>query len=147
MESPFPADELKIINQFDELCRKSLRGEAIDYYRHMDRLRKHNVTFSELSEAELENLKTVDTYSFENEHFTVMGYDVEIKNDLLSEALKGLTDRRRNVVLSSYFLDMSDTEIAREMHLVKSTVNEHKKISLKILKKTMEGFIYEHKKK
>lgn len=113
----------------------------------MDRLRKHNVTFSELSEAELENLKTVDTYSFENEHFTVMGYDVEIKNDLLSEALKGLTDRRRNVVLSSYFLDMSDTEIAREMHLVKSTVNEHKKISLKILKKTMEGFIYEHKKK
>ena len=39
------------------------------------------------------------------EHFTVLGYDVEVKNELLAEALKDLTDRRRNVVLSSYFLD------------------------------------------
>ena len=103
--------------------------------------------FSEMPEAEFEKMRTVDKYFFENEHFIVMGYDIEIKNELLSEALKGLTDRRRDVVLSSYFLGMSDTDIARKMHLVKSTVNEHKKTSLKILKKTMEGFIYEEKKK
>ena len=138
MESPFPKDEQKLIEEFDSLCLKSLKGEAVDYY---------NIFFSEMPEAEFEKMRTVDKYFFENEHFIVMGYDIEIKNELLSEALKGLTDRRRDVVLSSYFLDMSDTDIARKMHLVKSTVNEHKKTSLKILKKTMEGFIYEEKKK
>ncbi len=65
---------------------------------------------------------------------------------LLAEALKDLTDRRRNVVLSSYFLDMSDADIAKQMHLVRSTVNEHKKKSIKILKKTMEGLLNEKKK-
>ena len=32
---------------------------------------------------------------------------------------------------------MSDTDIAREMNIVRSTVNEHKKTSLKLLKKIM----------
>ena len=65
----------------------------------------------------------------------VLDYDIEVKNELLAEALKSLTDRRRNVVLLSYFLDMSDTDIAREMNIVRSTVSEHKKTSLKLLKK------------
>ena len=147
MESPFPKDEQKLIEEFDSLCLKSLKGEAVDYYRQLGRLRTRNIFFSEMPEAEFEKMRTVDKYFFENEHFIVMGYDIEIKNELLSEALKGLTDRRIDVVLSSYFLGMSDTDIARKMHLVKSTVNEHKKTSLKILKKTMEGFIYEEKKK
>ena len=139
MESPFPTDEASVRHRFDRLCQMSLKGEAINYYKHMDNRRKHEITFSELSDDELRNF-------YENEHFTVLGYDVEVKNELLAEALKDLTDRRRNVVLSSYFLDMSDADIAKQMHLVRSTVNEHKKKSIKILKKTMEGLLNEKKK-
>lgn len=146
MESPFPTDELSIRHRFDKLCLMSLKGEAINYYKHMDTRRKREVMLSELSDEEFVKLKTVDTYYFESEHFKVLGYDVEVKNELLAEALKGLTDRRRTVVLSSYFLDMSDVDIAKEMHLVRSTVNEHKKTSIKILRKTMEGIFYEKKK-
>ena len=132
MESPFPTDEASVRHRFDRLCQMSLKGEAINYYKHMDNRRKHEITFSELSDDELRKLKTVDKYFYENE--------------LLAEALKDLTDRRRNVVLSSYFLDMSDADIAKQMHLVRSTVNEHKKKSIKILKKTMEGLLNEKKK-
>ena len=146
MESPFPTDEASVRHRFDRLCQMSLKGEAINYYKHMDNRRKHEITFSELSDDELRKSKTVDKYFYENEHFTVLGYDVEVKNELLAEALKDLTDRRRNVVLSSYFLDMSDADIAKQMHLVRSTVNEHKKKSIKILKKTMEGLLNEKKK-
>ena len=37
-----------------------------------------------------------------------------------------------------HFMGMSDAEIARKMKLVRSTVNEHRKRSLEILKDVME---------
>ena len=137
VKSPFPKDEVSVRHRFDRLCQMSLKGEAVNYYRCMDNRRKHEIMLSELSKDELEKLETNDKYFFENEHFMVLNYDIEVKNELLAEALKGLTDRRRNIVLLSYFLDMSDADIAREMNIVRSTVNEHKKTSLKLLKKIM----------
>ena len=67
------------------------------------------------------------------------GYDIEVKDALIAEALQALSERKRNVILLSYFLDMSDADIAREMNLVRSTVHEHRKRSLKILREIMEG--------
>lgn len=137
MKLPFPKDETSVRHRFDRLCQMALKGEAANYYKCMDNRRKHEIMLSELSKDELERLETNDRYFFENEHFMVLDYDIEVKNELLAEALKSLTDHRRNVVLLSYFLDMSDTDIAREMNIVRSTVNEHKKTSLKLLKKIM----------
>ena len=62
MESPFPTDEASVRHRFDRLCQMSLKGEAINYYKHMDNRRKHEITFSELSDDELRKLKTVDKY-------------------------------------------------------------------------------------
>jgi DNA-directed RNA polymerase specialized sigma24 family protein len=112
----------------------------------MDNRRKREITLSELSEEEFEKFATIDEYFFEYQHFSVLDYDIKVRNELLAEALNDLTDRRRSVVLLSYFLDMSDTDIARRMNLVRSTVNEHKKISIKMLRKIMEKRTNEKKK-
>lgn len=53
MGQPSSKDEMSIRHWFDRLCQMSLKGEAINYYKHMDYRRKHEVTFSELSEKEL----------------------------------------------------------------------------------------------
>ncbi len=74
----------------------------------------------------------------DHSHFQVLGYDIEVKDTLLVEALQALTEKKRNVVLLSYFLEMSDAEIAREMKLVHSTIREHRIRSLELLKKLME---------
>ena len=121
MGQPSSRDEMTIRHQFDRLCQMALKGEAANYYKHMDYRRKHEVTFSEYH------------------HFEVHGYDIEVKNTLIAEALKGLTERKRNVILLSYFMEMSDADIAREMNLVRSTIHEHRTRSLEILKKIMEG--------
>ena len=42
------------------------------------------------------------------------------------------------MILLSYFMGMSDAEISRKMKLVRSTVNEHRRRSLEILKEVME---------
>ena len=59
--------------------------------------------------------------------------------------LQTLTEKKRNVVLLSYFMDMSDADIAREMNLVRSTINEHRRRSLELMRKNMEESANEKK--
>lgn len=96
------------------------------------------MNFSDMKETELNSISVMDEYDLDNSHFQVLGYDIEVKDTLLVEALQALTEKKRNVVLLSYFLEMSDAEIAREMKLVHSTIREHRIRSLELLKKLME---------
>ena len=130
--------EETIQHQFDRLCKLALKGEKIDYIRHMEYLRKNEVMLSELSQKELDQLAIYDEYDLESYKFQVLNYDIEVKDALIAEALTSLTKRKRDVILLSYFMGMSDAEIARKMKLVRSTVNEHRKRSLEILKDVME---------
>lgn len=139
MGEPSYHDEMTIRHQFDRLCQMALKGEAANYYKHMEYRRQHESTFSELSKKELNKLFVMDEYRVENSHFTVHGYDIEVKDTLIAEALQALSERKRNVILLSYFMEMSDADIAREMNLVRSTIHEHRTRSLEILKKIMEG--------
>ncbi len=41
MKKPSHHDEMTIRHRFDRLCQMSLKGEAINYYRHMDYRREH----------------------------------------------------------------------------------------------------------
>ena len=125
-------------NQFDYVCKTALKAEKIDYLRHMNYRRKHEIMFSELSETELNKLTMVDEYSIDSRWFQVRGYDIEVKDSLIVEALETLTERKREVVLMSYFLEMSDAEIARKMNLVRSTICEHRKRSLNLMKEVLE---------
>lgn len=91
-----------------------------------------------MTEQELDSIFVMDEYNLDNSHFQVLGYDIEVKDTLLVEALQALTEKKRNVVLLSYFLEMTDVEIARKMNLVHSTIWEHRIRSLELLKKLME---------
>lgn len=131
-------DELTVMHQFDRKCKMALDGEVVDYERHMTYLINHEVMFSELSEKEIGSLSVIDEYELEKCSFQAGGYDVEVKDALLAEALKTLTERKRDVILLSYFMEMSDADIARKLNLVRSTVHEHRTRSLELLKIILE---------
>ena len=139
-------DELTIRNQFDRICKLALKGEAVDYYRHIAYRQEHEVLLSELSQKEQNRLFTVDEYKAENKCFQAIGYDIEVKDALLAEAIQSLSEKKRKVVLLSYFMDMSDAEIARVMNLVRSTVHEHRRRSLELMKEIMEEYQNEQEK-
>ena len=103
MENLSYHEEMTVRHRFDRLCQMSLKGEAVNYYRYMDYRRKHEATFSELSEKELNRMFVMDEYGVDNSHFTVHGYDIEVKDALIAEALQALSERKRNVILLSYF--------------------------------------------
>lgn len=48
----------------------------------------------------------MDDYGVENQWFQVLGYDIEVKDMLIAEALQALSEKKRDVVLLSYFMDI-----------------------------------------
>ena len=138
MENSPSYDKETCRHQFDRLCQLALEGEAANYFKHLDYRKQHETLFSEMPVSVVESLYTVDQYDLDHFLFKVFGYDIEVKDALIAEALQNLTEKKRNVILLSYFMEMSDAEIARTMNLVRSTIHEHRKRSLELLKKFME---------
>lgn len=138
-QSSSSTNESTIRHQFDSFCKKILKGEANSYRKELVRRFQYEVPFSELSERELSQLYAMDEYSTDYHLFQVLGYDVEVKNALIGEALEALSEKKRNIILLSYFMDMSDEEIGELMNLVRTTIYRHRTNSLNQIKKYMEG--------
>lgn len=111
-----------IQHQYDALIKKVLKGEAKNYLIELVKRAGREVCFSDLSESEINKFFVTDTYASDHFNFEVAGYDIIVKNDLLGEALDTLPDKKRDIVLMSYFLDMSDDEIGTLLNVVRSTV-------------------------
>lgn len=133
-----PSQKKTVRHQFDSFCRKVLRGECRDYFREMSRLTSHEVSLSELSDEQLSQLTVMDEYSAELHHFDVQGYDVAVRDDRLGEALTALPDEKRDIVLLSYFLDMSDKEIPEKLNMVQRIVQHRRTSSLSEIKRRLE---------
>lgn len=129
-------------HQFDSVCKAAIRGEKKDYYKEMARRSAREVSFSELLEQELNQLLTYDEYPSDFYHFTIMGYDVAVKDALLGEALTALPEHKRDVILMSFFMEMSDAEIGRQMSLDRSTVRHHRTSSYSIIRKFIEEVLH-----
>ncbi|OUO24460.1 sigma-70 family RNA polymerase sigma factor [Eubacterium sp. An3] len=123
--------------KFFTYCIKVLSGEASNYLGELKRLHKKEVTFSELLQKDLNKMYCYDDYEIAEE-FSVMGRQIFVYDEWLSEALKKLPIKKREIILMLFFLDMTEKEIAQYLKMVQSTVHYHKKDSLKKLRKYME---------
>ena len=123
---------------FDCFCKKVLKNEVRNYYDEMKRLRDKEVSFSELSETELAQLSTTDKYFATEQTFNVLGHDVIVNDESIAEALRSLPERKRDIILLSYFLELSDGEIGKKLNLIRSTVQYQRTSTLRELKKIME---------
>ena len=124
---------------FDSFCKQTLKYSARDYHRAMKRQRERETTFSELSACELSELAATDEYFKDAYAFSVHGETVNITDCDLAEALNTLPADRREIVLMSYFFDMTDREIAEKLNMARRTVAYRRTSSLEILKKIMES--------
>ncbi len=127
-----------VSRKFGKYCIEVLRGEELNYLEEMDRLWEKEISFSNLRNNVLEQLCSYDNFP-ETNYFQVMDIKVPVNDEDISAALRHLPNKKRTVILMTYFLDMTEKEIAEALDLVQSTVHYHKADSLKLLKKIMEG--------
>lgn len=109
----------------------------MEYLEELEKQRKRETNFSELLLEEKNQLFFHDDMEMET-YFPVMNLHVPVKNELISNAIARLPEKKRLIILMAYFLDMTEKEIAEYMDLVQSTVHYHKADSLRLLKKLME---------
>ena len=73
------SSEMKTIqHQYDALAKKVLKGEARSYYRELSKRAALEVNFSEMSEAELLQLYTLDNYESNYYRFEVSNYTIVV---------------------------------------------------------------------
>lgn len=124
---------------FDSYCKKVVKNEAINIQKRLNKQRKREMSFSDLSEWELERLAQYDEYTFEVTTFQVLVFNIGIKNELLSESMSMLSKDKQQIILLSYFFDMTDQEIADALSLARSTIQYKRTKALEELQKMMKG--------
>ena len=124
---------------FNGFCKQALKREAINAHRDTKRQQLREVTFSDLSPQEENQLYTCDKYFVNDEaekSFFVAGKEITAKQ--LADALHSLPEEKRQAVLLYYFFDMKDAEIAELMKIPRSTVQFRRTSSFELLKRFLE---------
>jgi RNA polymerase sigma factor (sigma-70 family) len=127
---------------FDYFCKKVIKNEVRDFFNELNKNRE--TPFSELSARETEQLYTTDKYFAAEQIFTVLGQEIIVNSERVAEALRNLPEKKRDIIILAYFLDMTDREIGEKLNLIRNTVQYQRKSTLQLLKKMMkEGQDYE----
>ncbi|MGL5257757.1 MAG: sigma-70 family RNA polymerase sigma factor [Proteocatella sp.] len=134
------ADAMSYQEQFDSFCKKILKNHARNYAEQLRRRERRECSF----EGACEDRRVQQYFStppYEGAYiFRVMNMDVVVKNLILGAALDELEDEKRDIVLLSYFIEMTDQEIAEYLHLIRRTVSYRRGSTLKQLKKFLETY-------
>lgn len=123
---------------FDAYCKRVVKNEAVNIHLEYERRGQREVTFTDLTAAELRRLSYIDTYAPERRVFDLLGMDIEIADGDLARALAALPTDQRAIILLAYLLDMPDAEIAQRLDLNRSTVQYRRTSTLEQLRKILE---------
>lgn len=130
--------EKTIEHQFDSFCKTVMRNFARDIYDENKRRNERLISLEALTMAELSQLSIFDDYDSNYIIMASYNYDIRIEDVLIAQAIGKLTKRKQDIILLSFFLSMTNADIATLMELAESTVHYHKTNALKELKELME---------
>lgn len=131
----------RIERQFHAFCKAVLHNEVCDYYRENKRKIKHEISFDYLQENTSVEIYSIDKYFVLQDKpttFAVYGQTVIVDSEKLAKALLCLSERRREIILMRYYLQLRDKQIAALLEKPRTTVNYQKNAALKQLRKEME---------
>ncbi len=115
-----------------------MRNFARDIYDENKRRNERLISLEALTMAELSQLSIFDDYDSNYIIMASYDYDIRIEDVLIAQAIGKLTKRKQDIILLSFFLSMTNADIATLMELAESTVHYHKTNALKELKELME---------
>lgn len=130
--------ETHIVHVFDAYCKKVLRNELRNIHKQYAYTRDNQVSIADLTEEFLEHFQVREKTIENSELFEAVGIKVCVEDLNLAEALHELEDRRRIILLLSYFAGFNDREISELLDTSLSTVWYQRQKAEAELKKMME---------
>ena len=134
-----PSDFQKAVQcRFESCLKKVVRHVVKDYQQGLKRRKEKETPFCELPDIIVEKFSSWDEYETDYTAFYVCGMDIRVYDDELAEALKRLSEKKRNNVLMYYFLEMNNEEIAKKQNISRSGVFQNRHNSLALMKKILK---------
>lgn len=132
-------DRSRIESRFDSFCKTVMKNYARDWYRAKRRRGANEVLFSELPDGALIEPIHIDRMdSLERHRFDDLGRTVSIEDDNLAWALSALSQRKRQIILLSYFFGMTDQQIGVRLNVVRSTIQATRTKALREMRELLE---------
>lgn len=135
------SEQTRLEGQFDHFCKIVVANGARDYRKSNAKKVRNEKCFCELNQQEFNQLRYEDCYEVFYKEIVVKDFYIDIHHELIFEALSALPKRKREVIIMSYWLNLTDEEISNELNLVRRTVNYLRGSSLKALKNYLEDKI------
>lgn len=122
---------------FEAYCKTCITNGILKCRMEKSKLESHEITMDVLPEPSYIDLYTRPTEDMAQTPvvFHVKDYVVVVHDTDLGRAISMLPPRKRDILLLSYFLGMSDSEIADTMGISKSSAQRRRMAALNDLKK------------
>lgn len=134
------ADINRIEGKFDSFCKTVLKNRARDWYRKKERQQKREILFSDVSPGLHIEPSCFDyIMCIECQAFYALDRMVMIENDLLANALRMLSPRKRQIILLSYFFGWTDQKIGIRFHTARSTIQAARMRTLQEMREIIEN--------
>lgn len=124
---------------FDSFSKTVIRNKSIDILREYALRAEKEVSLSDMPLHDLNELRITDTYHPYCKTYSVQGNLIRVYDPVLGELLQHISPQRRDVILLCYFLELSDTEIGRLLHIDHRTVAYRRSTALRRLRELLEG--------
>ena len=134
------ADINRIEGKSDSFCKTVLKNRARDWYRKKERQQKREILFSDVSPGLHIEPSCFDyIMCIECQAFYALDRMVMIENDLLANALRMLSPRKRQIILLSYFFGWTDQKIGIRFHTARSTIQAARMRTLQEMREIIEN--------
>lgn len=134
-------DKERIECQFSTFCKIVLYHAKCSYLKTKGIQRAKEISIDYLYEKWQFEPHSTDEYFVAHDKptaFSVVGQSVIVDSEKLASALLCLSEKRREIILLSYYLRYTDMQIAALFGQARSTINYQKNVALKQLQKEME---------
>ena len=140
-------DEKSRYEQFNEItfeayCKAAINNAVLKVRQRRAAREKREVLLSDLPENALYDVGAEDgeleLAETERRVFHVRGVDVAVSDERLARALSYLLPKDREIVLLSYFAELTDGEVAQRVKLSRPTVQRRKNAALGKLRNLLE---------
>ena len=131
--------ERRLYMRFDFFCKKVMAYINFKLLHEEQKRRERGCVFSDLSEDILDQYySSWDEYPGLALRIDLKNIRVSIENEMLYQALLLLPEKRLEIILLSFFGDLTDKEIAEIMIMPKSTVQYNRNAAIRYIRKIME---------